>query len=823
MSRGLVVSLIVVALAAAGYLVFQRDFLQMAQEPPPATTAQSAERPVAPGELTEEAWTIMEVCDQIVFLLRPEAIAQPVPENRITAARNQTQPVSYAVTAGATKGTITLNSSVWDPATYQEWCKAVATPAAEAPAAAERSDMLTILLKPDIATFLAQDARLSAELAKSPRQPEIYTDAALLLGTMAWLDGGGYFQDVRPLLNRMMAFLAVGDALGAKGKNRELAEILRLVLVHDQVAALEKITAARTAGNLPKAWLDALEVTTTGDWRKTEPLTTSGPLLLQLAHFQVLTQNMGANKAESFLRALSAPPTEAVWVRSIAQTNTLSIGQGHVYSRAVLGLEAQEGNTIAKALGLPADSGKAFIALMMKFDGKTAYERAPQAQVVGLPLWAGQTQRHFLDAIVMMGDFLQNRLGSPDDAAEFSAAMRKDFAPAYYYPFVTIKIERPASMPFKEALAAADKIAREHPATVAPKLWVELKPETSAGMARQSPDFHRFFNPELPRHTSFEAGKRIYEIGVGDENNLPLLKSILVRCPYDYGMASHTATIEGRPNDVAAKELENDERFAATHRRALEFVAKAVEGNPQKYERIKLSKAEWDPNAYIELSSYFADRGDIARGEKYLLLAQGKVDAVYFANACGFLVKHYAKTGRMEAAATMAEEAGDTYSASGLLTLGWLQEYRQQWKEAAETYKAIDERYEGRTDSVGYILRRKIAGVGWSPEYQSTLDAYFPQGVQKVTLAALGTAAPTTGARFAKSSPALQKSGLGPKDIIVAVDGVRVDNSEQYFAARALSDDAEMVLLVWDGQAYSQITANQPGRRFGVDVLDYKK
>ncbi len=822
-SRGLILSLILIAVAAVGYSQFQDDLVNLARWGTPAS--QRPAPPEAQDDFTEEAWTIMEVCDQIVFLLHPELIKQPTTANRITAECNRAEPVSYTVAAGSAKSTIALSTSAWDPATYQVWCKAVSGEAAT-PSPGQRPDMLTALLTPETANFLALDERLSAELAKHPRHPEIHTDAALLLGTIAWFDAAGHFQDVRPLIHRMTAFLAVADALGAKGRNREVAEMLRLVLIHDQVGALQKITAARTGtSGIQRPWLDALEVTATEDWRKTEPTAASGPMLLQLAHFRVLAKNMGANKAESFLKTLTQPPGVS-WVRYLTQTE-LGIGQGHMYSRSLLGMEAADANLVAKACGQgsvlkPRDAYAGFVT---QFDGLTAYERSPEARVVGLQLWAGRTQRHFLQAIVALEDFLENRWGVPEQAAEFTDVMHKQFSAAYYYPFLTIEIEKAGSPRFKEAQTATENLTREHPATVAPKLWAALKPETSEGIARRTPDFHRFYHPELPRHTSFEAGKRIYEIGVGDENSLPLLKDILARCPYDYEMAFQTALVEGRPNNVETKRMECNAQFAEIHDKALKWAAHAAQGNPQKYERLMLGKAPWDPNTYIELSVYFNDRKDIALAEKYLLLARGKADAVYFSNACDFLVKHYAASGRLAEAEDLAKEAADTYSAGGLGTYAWLKEYRQQWPDAAQTYKAIDERYDKAGDSahLGYVMRRKLAGEGWLPEYQKIVDTYFPGGIQKVALASLSNTPPTTGIRFSKTTESLQKAGIDPSDIIVGLDGIRVENRDQYMAARKLSDSPDMVFLIWDGQGYAAMQAHQPGRRFGLDVRNYQK
>jgi len=790
----------------------------------------SGETPAPPLDpaniLTEERWTIMEVCDQIYFLLHPELLKQASADSsRIAATHLLSEPVSYSVSEGPARSKVTLTSSVWDPVTYQAWCKAVSSEAASADAST-RPDILSELLTPDTTKFLGTDERLSGELAAHPHQPEIYTDAALLLGTMAWFDGAGYFQDYRPLLNRMTAFLAVADALGAKGQSREIAEILRLVLVHDQVSALKKIAAARTAGNLPQPWLDALEVTASGDWRKTEPTAAGGPLLLQLAHYHVLTENMGANKAESFLEKLGKPPATVSWLRYITQSE-LNVGQGHHYCQSLLGMEAAEAGTIAKAQGFGEglDQREKLAKFVTAFDGRTSYERAPDVHVVGQQLWAGQVQRHFLQAVVAMHHFLTHSLGVPESAQKLSEATRKSFSTAYYLPFLSIKIEKAGSPLFKEAQTAAENIVREHPTTVAPKLWAELKPESPEGIARKTPDFHVFFNPELPRQTSFEAGKRIFEIGVGDENSLPLLKSILVRCPYDYEMAIETALVEGRPNDIEQKREEYQEPFAGINRHAIAWAIYRARGNPQKCERLLLEKTTWDPSAYMELFAYFFERNDKEKAEKYLLSAHGKVDAVMFSNSSGFLVKQYVEQNRMKEAEELAKEARDTYSARGLGTYAWLKESQKEWSEAAQTYKAIDERYEskGASQYVSYILRRKSAGEGFLPEYQSTLDAYFSRGLEKVTLADLGKTAPTKGVTFSKITPQLEKIGAGPHDIVVSVDGYRVENRDQYFVVRDMSESPDIVFIIWDGQGYSEIKAHQQGRRFGVDIFNYQK
>lgn len=108
-----------------------------------------------------------------------------------------------------------------------------------------------------------------------------------------------------------------------------------------------------------------------------------------------------------------------------------------------------------------------------------------------------------------------------------------------------------------------------------------------------------------------------------------------------------------------------------------------------------------------------------------------------------------------------------------------MKEYRQQWAKASETYQAIDERY--------------------------------------------GNTPPTTGACFTGTNEKLRKIGIDPSDVVVGLDGIRVENREQYFAVRTLSDSPDMLFLVWDGQRYAEMKAQQPGRRFNLDLRSYRK
>jgi len=96
-----------------------------------------------------------------------------------------------------------------------------------------------------------------------------------------------------------------------------------------------------------------------------------------------------------------------------------------------------------------------------------------------------------------------------------------------------------------------------------------------------------------------------------------------------------------------------------------------------------------------------------------------------------------------------------------------------------------------------------------------------PSGKTAVTLSSF-TNPPTSGVQFDQTTDAMKQNGLSSDDIVVACDGTQVENTEQYTATRDASDSPSMKLIIWDGQSYRELNVNQPGRRFGVEMHDYK-
>jgi S1-C subfamily serine protease len=93
----------------------------------------------------------------------------------------------------------------------------------------------------------------------------------------------------------------------------------------------------------------------------------------------------------------------------------------------------------------------------------------------------------------------------------------------------------------------------------------------------------------------------------------------------------------------------------------------------------------------------------------------------------------------------------------------------------------------------------------------------FPQGLQRTTLADLG-AAPSPGRGYLvtwKPSVPLARIGLKTRDVIVAMDGYRIDNRAQYDTVLRFTDKRDVALIVWREGRYVELKGQMRRERYG--------
>lgn len=112
---------------------------------------------------------------------------------------------------------------------------------------------------------------------------------------------------------------------------------------------------------------------------------------------------------------------------------------------------------------------------------------------------------------------------------------------------------------------------------------------------------------------------------------------------------------------------------------------------------------------------------------------------------------------------------------------------------------------------VMFILRAK---------YNSLHEKVFPRGLKKVTIGSFA-GVPAAGCSIVSDSVPLQIAGLQVGDIIVALEGFRIENEEQYAHIDAMTTDPNMNLIVWRDDRYVEIWAWVRDRKLDASLQTY--
>lgn len=782
--------------------------------------------------VTEEAWMVRQISKTLVDLSGVGKTAYPVELRKLADEGGETR---YEVKTGDKARVISINPGVWNPASYAPLAKELfAGEVAAAEATDSEMECAGALLSPSLKTFIAENKRISLFLTDHPTSVSGHVQAALLLGTIALNDYSGEFRDVRSLLNRLTAHLAAADAQGGMSSSagRQLAEVLRLTLCGQQTEALVALKNFPVAGDKTLAeWTSILILRNTCDWREGRGRALAGSDALKHEYFRSLVRSVGPEMGLQFMKDAGAKPDAGYW--RIANEVSLSVSNGHLFTKPVLGVEVQESSAAAKAFGV--EVAKNDFGWLKKYadtpEGSALVGEAGKGeiQVAGKNLLAGYHQRHLMQAAQKTFEFLHDNWGVKDAADELKAFIDGNLSGLRYTPFLKRMIARNDASR-REENARCEVIIRDHPEMVTPSLWISLRDDENGRRVLPFPDHHGWFRPEVPRGTAFEVGDRLYQIGVGDENDDVWMKQLWERTPYSYSLARYNAyhengdSYENMSPEIAGKWLGPLTGF---NLRAMRLIATAYKGQPELYQSAMENAAALDPDLYLELGEYLDGRGLQDKAAQAYLQAYEKADdRVYMANQSLPLIKYLYEKGDVSKATKIAEDAAEVYSYSGLGAHIWLLERQGNWKQALDTARKVDDRYNENKPVAEAACLVRLNEVDPSMAkangYERKVSVVFPKGLKKVKLADFKSA-PKKGVLIAGSSRQLVPFGLGQNMVIVALNGIQTDTFGQYTLVRELSTEPQMSLIIWDGSNYRLSEGSLPGRKFGVDMVDYVK
>jgi hypothetical protein len=813
-SRTLVLALVlsIVAAVAAwrqGWLVTTPAAVTVASKPSPAPRYQSA-------WATEEEWLV----DRITRDVRDMA--------SYAATRNPAPLDSKAVKPEALR----IEEHLFSPRSYEAFARETlaggrATRARPAAASGGDERLLSALLDPRPGVLAREDQALSRKLSDDPEDAAAHERAALLLGAFALRDCAGISTDVRPALTRMTAHLALARALsdrGEPGLAGRYAEAALTTLVGRQRDALGRQEALSAGAKSPaeKAWLRALRLRTTGDWRiaKHEKNLT---LLESLEEFRALGLGEMGDAATAWFTARK-PPAIGEWARR-ALDSYPSMETVNRFTDFALAVDLHEMQEVLTALeAAPSDQDAFFEALNVKPGG--SLEKTPQGGVrlvaIGRSLWGYRFQRNLVFDLEL-GDSRLWNLGLPGERKALAEQTRQRFGRLELFP-VVLRAEADQADSYRVAMAAFRELATRSPELLTAAHWgLALRKEAFAPAPGDLPDPNTWFRPALARGTLLDLRARLFtaELATIPPAELAALRE---QAPFDPDLATFAGP-------RLAPQVSTAPGLAAFYGPLSDFnmhlmakLSDAAWYDPVEYRKRQGLLCEMAPSYCLPLGYRlaelgFADEAAVA----YQKGLDGTLDAVEAANHSRWLVDYYFDHGQRAKAEALAKRSADTYSGEGLFVMARLLERMERLSEAEDYYRRMQERYDNSAPLAGFYYRRSRVAkdASYEARLRDALARALPNGLEPYERATL-LPSPSDGVVIKSVNDNTKRYGIQWGNVIVALDGFRVRDADGYGVVRALSQSPRMKLVVWRGKSYDEIEVELWDRQFRVDIGTYK-
>jgi hypothetical protein len=767
---------------------------------------------------TEQAglalWIADDLADLAAFASREPAPAADAVSVTLVGDAVDRLKLAVARPKASVSREIVIAPHVFAPALYVPFAQALLGPRAgrSAAVASAPAAILTPLADLRAPNLLQESRRVAARLTAEPRDVRAHEEAALLWGAFALRESTGAYGDTRPALARMTAHLAFAAALRGGGKaGREAAwgEILLATLTGRASDAIRRIEVLGPLAGAEASWAEALRLRNDSDWRRV-PSLAGKPLVVQLELVRARARVLGGLSAVGALFNDVRPAQVPDWARIVMPAGA-SVQVGNMFSPSAIGLEIAE---LALAHGIESVDLERDLPRVASLLAPAAVPlvrsegAAARIEVLGPPAWSAASGRSVFEQAIARSTFLDTMMRLPEDASAFRVSLDPLVRPSPLYPFVQkwwgrAKDDVPA--PWKPGDVDCDglrALVRKAPMAVPPREWIGVG--NSCGGLVGFPPPEAFFDPAVPTGTTLGAVSRLYSGGLG--LTLPTSRLVEFRelAPYDAWLV-HTAYM--REHKGAVPEAVVLEKYAPLVAYQLNAARNALGSLKSEPSRLPIRKQMCSLSAdeCLDLGWYLRSGDPAAAAVAYQRAVDEALDRVRVASHMDWLVTYYEQQGRADRALTLAQAAGETGSAAGLRTLSLALERRGRLEEAERVELTARRRYDDENGLLRFYLRaaQRPEGKAWAGKAADARKALFPNGIQP--LAAGGTDVPTHGAVLQSPSAALHGAGVVAGDVLVGIDGHRVDDQETYGNLKATSIAPRMKLTVWHGGKYVEV------------------
>jgi hypothetical protein len=433
--------------------------------------------------------------------------------------------------------------------------------------------------------------------------------------------------------------------------------------------------------------------------------------------------------------------------------------------------------------------------------------------------WAEFAQRHLAMFVGRSDAFYRHMIGSEGAADQEKRRLQHELGALWMFPSATVwwtKGPRGAEADLRYINDAIDEaVARPQRLTAMAWSFIETGAKFEP-VRRGMPPARGWFMRPQPR-AMYDAASRVKDSG--HSMSLADLTAMMRDAPYDHLLAAEYLTRkygDKPPYDeilmVAGARKDYDLRV-------LRLARQHVSDDAAKLLLLRRS-CEVSSAECIALAAEHAskNRDDDAAAGYERAFADPSLDAVTMSNASGWLVSHYYRHRKLKPALQLAEQSARTGSFQGLVTLAYLYERLERWDDAEEVYRKAATRYNNPSQLLGFYYRavHLHKQTGLEPAWQQELTRVFPHGLTAVA----GDAPPKSGVVIAKDNDFVRKAGLQAGDVIIGLEGWRVDDYRQYSAVNAFFEHDVVKLTAWRGRPFD-VTLRTPNRLMGVELRTY--
>ena len=728
---------------------------------------------------------------------------------------------------------LVINGPIWSPDAYADTVAALAKDVGLTPTKQNERDtarLLAALVDGGTTTIEEENQKLSKALERNFDNALLHEEAAVLLGVFTLREHSGKFFEIRSPLCRITAQLAIAQYLseGAPmGINGRVADAMLSSLMNNQAAALNKLDGLEKTDPAVNTWIKALRAHNTSDYR---PFAESKGLssIERIEWFRAFVRSVDTDVAWGKLSdAEKLTPDFA----RIANEESFSVETGHQLLRVSLPLELREIAAVYKMSSGQDITPKELAGKLNALPGRclaTDGNRGARVAVIDWGLWAMFFQRQVCHAVQQNFNFLEHKWGVHDEAKKFSAECNQMFGTLRLFPFVR-RFNCTDVASYHSAVDDGMRVTVATPHLTPAECWNYLCYRVDFAELYQpnpNPHINEWHKHNPPPGTAYDPLPRFdHPSLVRRPDASTRIAAMHALAPYDHDISFNLIRTEYRkqPTYEQAQEVYKPVLPYATY--AMATVAETAQNQPDRYEALMAKAAEPDPARYYTLGDYFRERKMEDKAAKYFekgsTLCPDSVSASYRAS---WLVRYYLKKGETQKARSVADAAGEVYSAVGLRAKAEFLEATGKHAEALDWYSKIDERYDDPGPVIGFCMRcgAKTGDRRFEPELQKRSSIVFPKGVEKASLKDFQSP-PSDGVFIAEENDLVRKAGLKRGDVIVAIYGVRVHSFKQYTCAREFNLDPELDLIVWQGDGYHEVKASPLNHRFGVDFTDYPR